>query len=112
MAKMSTQSFDPTPYYPSYVSDLRQSRRLAKGGTAQSGSAVSRRQAAPLTTGPSDPDGDLPPRACGYTRGSPPHLCPRWRHSTPEPRNGARYRGVTIIGANMCCSAYLFICGV
>src|SRR2546423_8066119 len=38
-------------HYPK-VSDLRQSRRLEKGGTAQSGSFVSRPQAAPLTTGP------------------------------------------------------------
>jgi chromosome segregation ATPase len=80
--------------------NLRQSRRLVKGGTAQSGEmlgttqsgwCMSRLQAAPLTTGPFDPSGDLLPLAYECTHGSSPHPGRQWRHSTPEPRNGARY---------------------
>src|SRR5713101_724118 len=71
------------------VNDLQQSRRLEKGGTAQSGSFVSRLQAAPLTTGPCGPIVDLPPLVYGCTLGSSPHPCQLLRHSTPEPSNGA-----------------------
>src|SRR6266567_441898 len=77
--------------FPPQVSDLRQSRRLEKGGTAQSGSVVSRLQAASLTTSPFGPNVDLPPLVSGYTLGSPPHPYQRLRHNTPEPRNGVRY---------------------
>src|SRR6266446_4100212 len=78
------------------VNDLRQSRRLEKGGTAQSGSFVSRLQAAPLTISPFGPIVDLPPLVCGCTPGSSPHPYRLSRHSTPEPRNGALYSSCVV----------------